>query len=108
MLEAAVPRKLFTVLSLTSNFAKTTQPLLTSTEHSPYINIEPLLKANVHQSISNIQGFKIDSLNVASLLKHIHERRILMNNKEIHVLAIDKTRLDNSIPIKLITVQGYS
>ena len=28
MLEAAVPRKLFTVLSLTCNFAKTTQPSL--------------------------------------------------------------------------------
>ena len=31
-----------------------------------------------------------------------------MNNKKIHVLAINETRLDNSIPIQLITVQGYS
>ena len=42
------------------------------------------------------------------MLKHIDELRILMNNKEIHVLAINETRLDNSIPIQLITVQGYS
>ena len=42
------------------------------------------------------------------MLKHIDELRILMNNKEIHVLAINETRLDNSIPIPLITVQGYT
>ena len=80
-------------------------PNVASAEHSPYINIEP--KANIHQSILNIQGFKIASLNVASLLKHIDELRILMNNKEIYVLAINETRLDNNIPIQLTTVQGY-
>ena len=58
--------------------------------------------------MQNIQGSKIACLNVASLLKHIDEFRILMNNKKIHVLAINETRLDNSIPIQLITVQGYS
>ena len=31
-----------------------------------------------------------------------------MNNKEIHVLAINETGLDNSIPIPLITVHGYT
>ena len=71
---------------------------ITSTEHSPYIDFEP--KTSVHQSISNIQGFKIASLNVGSLLKHIDELRILMNNKEIHVLAINESRLDNTIPIQ--------
>ena len=45
-------------------------------------------KPNVHQSISNIQGFKIASLNAAILLKHIDGLRILMNTKEISFLYV--------------------
>ena len=41
------------------------------------------------------------------MLKHVDELRILMNNKEIHVLAINETRQDNSIPIQFITAQDY-
>ena len=36
--------------------SNTKTPNILSTEHSPYINIQP--KANVHQSILNIQEFK--------------------------------------------------
>ena len=38
-----------------------------------------------------IRGFKIASLNIASLPKHIDELRLVMSNNEIDVLAINKS-----------------
>jgi hypothetical protein len=55
-----------------------------------------------------IRGFKIASLNIASLPKHIDELRVCMNAKEIDVLAINETRMDDSVPIESIAIQGYN
>lgn len=55
-----------------------------------------------------IRGFKIASLNITSLPKHIDELRICMNDKEIDVLAINETRMDDSVPTQSIAIQGYN
>ena len=55
-----------------------------------------------------MRGFKIANLNIASLLKHIDELRIIMRNNDIDVLAINGTRMDSSIPINLISLLGYN
>ncbi|CAB3995252.1 Hypothetical predicted protein [Paramuricea clavata] len=55
-----------------------------------------------------IRGFKIASLNITSLPKHIDELRICINDKEIDVLAINETRMDDSVPIESIAIQGYN
>jgi exonuclease III len=41
-----------------------------------------------------VRGFKIASLNIASLSKHIDELRIVMSNNDIDVLAINESRMD--------------
>ena len=55
-----------------------------------------------------IRGFKIASLNIASLPKHIDELRIVMSNNEIDVLAINESRIDSTIPNNMISIYGYS
>ena len=55
-----------------------------------------------------IRGYKIASLNITSLPKHIDELRICMNDKEIYVLAINETRMDDSVPIQSIAIQDYN
>ena len=45
-----------------------------------------------------MSGFKLASLNVTSLVKHIEELRIsLLDNNMIDVLAINETRLDSTV-----------
>ena len=58
--------------------------------------------------IPKIRGFKMASLNIASLLKHIDELRVVMHNNDIDVLAINETRMDSTIPIELISLSGYT
>ena len=46
-------------------------------------------------------------LNVDSLIKHLDEICLLLYNKKLGVLALNATRLDSSIPDKLVTIDGY-
>ena len=47
--------------------------------------------------LPKMSGFKLASLNVTSLVKHIEELRILLANNMIDVLAINETRLDSTV-----------
>ena len=51
-----------------------------------------------------IRGFKIASLNIASLPKHINELRIVMSNNEIDVVAMNESRMDSTIPNDMISI----
>ena len=53
------------------------------------------------------RGFKMASLNITSLLKHIDELRVFLNDQNIDVLAINETRLNESIFDQEVKVQGY-
>ena len=44
-----------------------------------------------------MRGFKIASLNITSLVKHIEELRIFLADNMIDVLAINETRLDSAV-----------
>ena len=72
-------------------------------------NIDTLSNNSFKQdeSVPTIRGFKIASLNITSLPKHIDELRVAMKNNEIGVLAINESRMDNSIAPELITIHGY-
>ena len=52
------------------------------------------------------RGFKMASLNITSLLKHIDELRVFLNDQNIDVLAINETRLNESISDQDVKVQG--
>ena len=48
--------------------------------------------------IAKSKGLKIASLNVNSLLKHIDEIRVLLEKYTFDILAINESKIDNSIP----------
>ena len=52
------------------------------------------------------RGFKMASLNITSLLKHIDELRVFLNDQNVDVLAINETRLNQSIFDQEVKVQG--
>ena len=57
--------------------------------------------------IPKCRGFKMASLNITSLLKHIDELRVFLNDQSIGVLAINETRLNKGIFDQEVKVQGY-
>ena len=61
----------------------------------------PLLK------LHNSRGFKIGSLNIASLYKHIDELTVFMEKQTFDILALNETRLSDTIPDSLINLPGY-
>ena len=50
----------------------------------------------------------IASLNVNSLLLHIDEIPILVKELGIQILAINETKLDNTIDDNLVDIDGYT
>ena len=58
-------------------------------------------------AIAKSKGLKIASLNVNSLLKHIDEIRVLLEKYTFDILAINESKIDNSIPDNEIHVIGY-
>ena len=50
----------------------------------------------------------IGSINVNSLLVHIDEVRQLIKDKGLHILAINETKLDETIADSLLGVEGYA
>ena len=50
----------------------------------------------------------IASLNVNSLLLHIDEIRMFVNELGIHILVLNETKLDKSIDDSLVGIEGYT
>ena len=46
-------------------------------------------------------------MNINSLLKHIDELRVLLANSSIDILAINESKIDDSIPDNEINIVGY-
>ena len=57
--------------------------------------------------LPKMSGFKLASLNVTSLVKHIEELRILLANNMFDVLAINETRLDSTVSDDEVHIHGY-
>ena len=55
-----------------------------------------------------VRGFKIASINVASLSLHIEELRLIMADQCLDLLAVNETRLDSTITDNLVHIDGYS
>ena len=52
------------------------------------------------------RGFKMACLNINSLTKHIDELRVVLSNQCVDILAINETKLDDTISDNEITVDG--
>ena len=53
------------------------------------------------------KGIVIASLNVNSLMLHIDEIRLLINDLGIHILAINETKIDENVHDDLVSIDGY-
>ena len=66
------------------------------------------LKTKSDNLISKTRVFKLASLSITSLVKHIDELRVYTSDQELDILAINETRLDFDIPKELVSIQGYT
>ena len=66
------------------------------------------LNADRLSELSKNRGFKLAALNITSIPGHIEELRIYMNSKCIDILAVNETRLDDTISSGEVTVPGYA
>ena len=57
--------------------------------------------------LPHVRGFKLASINITSLPKHIDELRILLADRSIDILAINETRLDDSVLDHEVHMLGY-
>ena len=52
------------------------------------------------------RGFKMPCLNINSLVKHVDELRVLLVEFSINILAINETKLDQSIKSSELHIPG--
>jgi exonuclease III len=83
---------------------RVTQPILAV--NTPNTNISN--KPNFQLGLPKLKGFKIASLNIASIIKHIDELRIHMATKYVDILILNETRLDDTIDLAEYHIDGYS
>ena len=57
-------------------------------------------------SLPSMRGFKLASLNIASLPKHIDELRVLLSDNPLDILSINETRLDDSVSDDEVYIPG--
>ncbi len=62
---------------------------------------------NLLRDITKSKGIKIASLNINSLLKHIEEIRVLLTEYTFDILAINESKIDNSISDNELHIFGY-
>ena len=53
------------------------------------------------------KGMAIASLNVNGLRSHLDEVQLLVRNLGIHILALNETKLDRSVPKEVTDIRGY-
>ena len=57
--------------------------------------------------LPSVRGFKLTSLNIASLPKHIDELWVLLSDNPLDILSINETRLDDSVSDDEVYIPGY-
>ena len=69
--------------------------------------VEENLNRKSSAFLPSMRGFKLASLNIASLPKHIDELRVLLSDKPLDILSINETRLDDSVSDNEVYIPGY-
>ena len=60
-----------------------------------------------HRPLGFQRGMAIASLNINGLRSHHDEIKLLLNDKGIHILVLNETKLDGSVPKELTEISGY-
>lgn len=63
--------------------------------------------SNKQNLFSNVRGFKIVSLNTASLLAHLDELRIWVAKEQPDLICLNETRLDTCVLSSSVSIDGY-
>ena len=58
--------------------------------------------------LNKFKGLKITSLNVNSIIKHIDELQVLLENSPIDILAINESKIDDTASDNEIHINGYN
>ena len=82
-----------------------------SADQTPAAGKNNVMEENSNYSSSaflpSMRGFKLASLNIASLPKHIDELRVLLSDNPLDILSINETRLDDSVSDDEVYIPGY-
>ena len=57
--------------------------------------------------MKSVKGFRIGHLNITSLVKHVDELRIYIEDKPFDLLGINESRLDDTVNLNIVEIQGY-
>ena len=58
--------------------------------------------------MNKFKGLKIASLNINSIIKHIDELQVLLENSPIDILAINESKIDDTVSDDEIHINGYN
>ena len=56
----------------------------------------------------HVRGILIHYLNVGSLMSHLDEVKLWLDEQKPHIFGLNETRLDNSVTDENIDIEGYS
>ena len=73
----------------------------------PNRNLDLVDSINLSDFLPSGRGFKIAGSNINSVIKHIDELRILLDDHSIDILSINETKLDDSIKSCEVQIPGY-
>ena len=81
-----------------------------SADQTPAARKNNVMEENSNSSsafLPSMRGFKLASLNIASLPKHIDELRVLLSDNPLDILSINETRLDDPVSDGEVYIPGY-
>ena len=73
----------------------------------PNLQYENNLTQNLTMSFLKTRGFKLAAINITSLPKHIDQLQAYMTSEPTDILAINETRLDDTIHDNEMRIHGY-
>lgn len=80
----------------------------TNSHSHPVTEGNNTLRLNNLGAIPKLKGFSIASLNIVSLLSHIEDLRVIMINEPFDILAINESRLDETVTDNEVYLTGYT
>ena len=57
--------------------------------------------------LKSLKGFRIGHLNITSLVRHVDELRIYMEDKPFDILSINQSCLDDTVNLNTVNIQSY-
>ena len=66
-----------------------------------------LYESNISKRLTSLRNLNIHYLNIFSLMSHLDELRLLIEDKKPHIIGINETKIDQLINDSDISIEGY-